>query len=96
MIVLQMCDNGSLLSFLRSRVGFNELNLQSKLCIMADVAEGMAYLAGRHVVHRDVAARNVLVGADFVCKVQGRVALRLTTKTYLSAHLHVGAVCTGV
>ena len=70
MIVLQLCDNGSLLSFLKKRVGFNALLLNSQLAIMSDVAEGMAYLSEqKSVIHHDLAARNVLVSADFVCKV---------------------------
>ena len=69
LLLVQLCENGSLLSFLKSRTGFNTLLLEHKLAIIADVASGMKYLAGLRVVHRDLAARNVLVSADFVCKV---------------------------
>jgi serine/threonine protein kinase len=68
-LVLQFCEYGSLLSFLKKHTGFQELQLGSKYSLMTDIARGMAYLAGRNVVHRDLAARNVLVGSDFVCKV---------------------------
>jgi serine/threonine protein kinase len=69
MLVMQYCEHGSLRSFLRSRVGFNELLLGSKVQILLDIASGMAYLSERNVVHRDLAARNVLIGGDYVCKV---------------------------
>jgi serine/threonine protein kinase len=69
MIVLQFCEHGSLLSFLQKHTGFQQLQLTSKLSLLADVANGMEYLASCNVVHRDLAARNVLVGSDFVCKV---------------------------
>ncbi|MFY7895470.1 MAG: protein kinase, partial [Phycisphaerales bacterium] len=72
MLVMQYCEHGSLRAFLRSHIDFNELRLRSKIRILLDVAEGMSYLSSQHVVHRDLSARNVLVGGDFVCKV-GRV-----------------------
>jgi len=40
------------------------------LCVSAyQIAKGLDYLSGRKCVHRDVAARNVLVGENFVMKV---------------------------
>jgi serine/threonine protein kinase len=71
LLLVQLCENGALLSFLKSRTGFNKLLLEHKLAIILDVASGMKYLAGLRVVHRDLAARNVLVSADFICKVAG-------------------------
>ncbi len=68
-LVLQYCEHGSLLNFLRRHTGFNELLFTSKICIMEDVACGMHFLSSLNIVHRDLSARNILVGADFVCKV---------------------------
>ncbi len=69
MLVMQYCEHGSLHSFLHEHVGFNELQITSKLRILEDVARGMQFLSSLLIVHRDLAARNVLVGADYVCKV---------------------------
>ncbi len=35
-----------------------------KLLMAGDCAEGLAYLAKRGVVHRDIAARNILVSSE--------------------------------
>jgi tyrosine-protein kinase Src len=69
MLVIQYCEHGSLHAFLQEHVGFNELQITSKLRILEDVARGMQFLASLLIVHRDLAARNVLVGADYICKV---------------------------
>jgi hypothetical protein len=69
LLVLQYCEHGSLNAFLKRHIGFQALQIASKYSIMLDIARGMTYLAGKHVVHRDLATRNVLVGADFACKI---------------------------
>ena len=38
-----------------------------KLC--CQVAEGLSYLAGKSLVHRDIAARNILLDQELNCKV---------------------------
>ena len=37
----------------------------------AQVASGMAYLEGKNFIHKNLAARNVLVGENTICKVGG-------------------------
>ena len=69
MLVMQLCEHGSLLDFLLRHTGLSELQFTSKLHIMGDVAHGMHFLSSLNIVHRDLAARNVLVGADYICKV---------------------------
>ena len=34
-----------------------------------EIAAGMAYLSGKQFVHRDIAARNILVSDKLTCKV---------------------------
>ena len=86
MLVLQICDNGSLHSLLiansfhpevdqrdghryRKRTSGYSMTNKSALRIANDVAKGMNYLSKRQFVHRDVAARNILVAADWICRV---------------------------
>ena len=37
-----------------------------------EVAEGLSYLAGKSFVHRDIAARNILLDKELNCKVRGQ------------------------
>jgi len=51
--------------------------LQATVCISEhdllsycrQIAAGLSYLANKHFVHRDLAARSILVSSDDVCKV---------------------------
>jgi serine/threonine protein kinase len=67
MLVLEYCEHGTLLTHVRKSdpeyVGTSML-----LTYCHDVASGMHYLSSRRVVHRDIAARNVLVDAANKCK----------------------------
>ena len=66
MLLLEHCENGALDGYLR---GAASVTLVLKLSFCVDVASGLQYLASRRVVHRDVAARNVLLDASLSCKV---------------------------
>lgn len=44
-------------------------NMEALTVMGAEVADGMSYLEENNYVHKELAARNVLVGADNVCKV---------------------------
>ncbi|XP_043934294.1 NT-3 growth factor receptor isoform X2 [Protopterus annectens] len=46
-----------------------ELGLSQMLHIATQIASGMAYLASQHFVHRDLATRNCLVGANLLVKI---------------------------
>jgi serine/threonine protein kinase len=67
MLVLEYCEHGTLLSHVqnsdREYVGTSML-----LTYCHDVACGMHYLSSRRVIHRDIAARNVLLDAANTCK----------------------------
>ncbi|XP_055794287.1 tyrosine-protein kinase SRK2-like [Salvelinus fontinalis] len=66
-IITELMKNGSLLDYLKVRVG--RLHLYDQIEMAAQVASGMAYLEMKNYIHRDLAARNVLVGENNVYKV---------------------------
>ena len=68
MIVMEYLSDGCLLDFLRSRRGRN-LPLNQLTQVLADVCCGMAFLQGEHWIHADLAARNLLVGAEQAVKI---------------------------
>ena len=65
LIVIEYCEFGSLHKYLTQ----NEISDTDKCRIGADCAEGMSYLTAHNYVHRDVAARNVLLGSDRRAKI---------------------------
>ena len=70
LLVLEFCEHGSLDKFLktRGRTGMNQLSEDAMRCIALDVSRGCEYIHDLGYVHRDVAARNVLISATHVCK----------------------------
>jgi len=62
-VITEFMNHGSLLEYLKG--GGSALGLHQKIDIARQVATGMAYLERRHIVHCDIAARNVLVSEDF-------------------------------
>ena len=66
LIVLELCENGSLSSLLASR---HDAAPHQLLVFSRDCAAGMRYLVEQGVLHRDLAARNVLVDAHLHCKI---------------------------
>ena len=47
----------------------NPVLLTTLLKFCRQVAEGLSYLAGKSFVHRDIAARNILLDQEHNCKV---------------------------
>jgi serine/threonine protein kinase len=66
LVVMEYCEHGSLVSCLRDR----DMPHHTRRLVALDGARGLEYLAQRGIVHRDVAARNVMVSPDF----RGRLA----------------------
>jgi epidermal growth factor receptor len=58
-MITQLMPLGSLLSYMRSNR--NKIGSENMLNWSVQMAQGMAYLEGRQLVHRDLAVRNVLV-----------------------------------
>ncbi|XP_068733694.1 tyrosine kinase receptor Cad96Ca-like [Montipora capricornis] len=82
MVLIEYVPFGDLLGYLRKSRGLNdtyykdpdvqpETNLTSEQLIKFawQVADGMCYLCSKKIVHRDLEARNVLVGEGERCKV---------------------------
>ena len=67
-IITEFMKHGSLLEYLRSSDG-RSLKLPQLVDIGAQVAAGMAYLEEQCYIHRNLAARYVLVGEWLVCKI---------------------------
>ena len=66
MMIMEYCEHGSLQAYIRDHA----MPLKRRLQVLLDAASGMMYLASRAIVHRDVAARNVLLSSDW----RGRIA----------------------
>ncbi|XP_069607213.1 tyrosine-protein kinase Srms [Ranitomeya imitator] len=67
-IVTELMVKGNLNDYLKGTEGYRlkNANFTHMIC---QVADGMEYLEKKHVVHRDLATRNVLVGENLVCKI---------------------------
>ena len=68
MLILQYCEYGSLQDVLRN-IDLPPIYNTAKYLMAADVASGLSYIHDEGVVHRDVAARNVLVDSLFRCRI---------------------------
>lgn len=68
LLVLEYCEHGTLLDHVRNSE-YDTLDTSMMLTYCHDVACGMHYLSSRRIVHRDVAARNVLLDVTNTCKV---------------------------
>jgi serine/threonine protein kinase len=70
LIVLEYMSNGDLKSLLRQCKNTNELLTQKQLMKLSmDISSGFSYLQAKRFVHRDIAARNVLVSGNYVAKI---------------------------
>uniref|UniRef100_A0A672P4E7 non-specific protein-tyrosine kinase n=1 Tax=Sinocyclocheilus grahami TaxID=75366 RepID=A0A672P4E7_SINGR len=77
-IITELMEKGNLLSFLRGKDGQN-LEPQELIEMSSQVADGMAYLEEKNSSHRDLAAQNVLVGHNYICKVADFGLARIVT-----------------
>ena len=64
-VVLEYCEYGALDGLLKR----SEVTEEKKLLIAGDCAEGLMYLTERGYLHRDVAARNVLLNSEYRGKI---------------------------
>uniref|UniRef100_T2MGU8 Tyrosine-protein kinase receptor n=1 Tax=Hydra vulgaris TaxID=6087 RepID=T2MGU8_HYDVU len=71
-VVMELMGRGDLKSYLKERRpddGGIPLMRQEIYQMVAEIADGMAYLAARKFVHCDLAARNCMVASDFTVKI---------------------------
>jgi len=68
MLILPLMVNGTLDKFLM-RHSRQSLSVVAQLTLANDVARGLEYLSSYRFIHRDVAARNVLLDARLNCKI---------------------------
>ena len=68
LIVTELMKHGALLDYLHTDQGKN-LKQRKLINMAAQIADGMAYLEEHSYIHGSLAARNVLVGDDNLCKV---------------------------
>ncbi|XP_068113882.1 ephrin type-B receptor 5-like [Hyperolius riggenbachi] len=69
MILTEYMENGALDAYLRQCEG--GLSALQMVSMLRGVASGMRYLSERSYIHRNLAARNILVNSQLVCKVSG-------------------------
>ncbi|RCN39455.1 protein tyrosine kinase [Ancylostoma caninum] len=67
MIVMELCPGGSLLSRLQDLN--NQPSMIAKINYVYGAARGMAYLQTKDIIHRDIAARNCLLGENECVKI---------------------------
>ncbi|OAF68409.1 hypothetical protein A3Q56_03867 [Intoshia linei] len=67
-IIIEYMPNGSILDFLRSR-GRYSINKDSLFHYSVDTCSGLEYIESKSLVHRDIAARNILLSKEFIAKI---------------------------
>ncbi|EFO84950.1 CRE-SPE-8 protein [Caenorhabditis remanei] len=67
MIVMEFCDGSSLEDVLLSKE--SKVPPEDKILYLFHAACGIDYLHGRHVIHRDIAARNCLLNSKKILKI---------------------------
>lgn len=71
-IITEYSENGSLFAFLGEQENNSMLSFEQILRWSAEIAAGMHYLhkeAPVKVIHRDLKSKNVVISADYVCKI---------------------------
>jgi len=82
-IVTEYMVGGSLRSLLRSAT---PIEYPLKLKIMKDMSAGMYYLSKQKIVHKDLAARNVLLTSDMIAKISDFGLSRLAVESESNAN----------
>ena len=90
-IVTELMEHNSLSEYLRGEG--RSTRLPQQIYVASQVAAGMAYLEKQNIVHRNLTARNVLVGENLICKVANFEMARKIDEDMYEAHAgHIFAV----
>ena len=79
-IITEVMKHNSLLEYLRGEEGRQSTKLPQLIDMASQVAGGMAYLEEQNCIHRDLAAKNILVGENLICKVANFEMARVADK----------------
>lgn len=76
LVIMELMAKGDLKSYLRAHRSDEEgdmepPSLEVRLQMVAEIADGMAYLSAEKYIHRDLAARNCMVSENLVVKIGG-------------------------
>ncbi|KIH62743.1 protein tyrosine kinase [Ancylostoma duodenale] len=66
MIVMELAPGGAVLDAVQAKPGPSTY-IRIKYCL--DAAQGLTYLSGKGIIHRDIAARNTLIGKNNTAKI---------------------------
>ena len=84
-IITELMKHGSLLDYLRGDDD-RSLKLPQLIDMGAQVSSGMAFLEEKNYVHGDLAARNILVGENLICKVADFGLANMINEDIYEAH----------
>ena len=88
LLLLAFCAEGTL-EALAAAASPAAVSTAERLTYCAQTLQGLQYIASIRIVHRDVAARNVLLDATMTCKVRARLAASIpTARPSASARCH--------
>ena len=82
-IVTEFMKHKSLLEYLRGEG--RSTKLPQLIDMASQVAAGMAYLEEQNIIHEDLAARNILVGENLICKVAKFELARIIDEDFYEA-----------
>ena len=60
----------------------DNLKLSQLIVMSTQISAGMAYLEEKNCILRNLAARNILVGERFICKISNFSSARIVTRSY--------------
>lgn len=71
-IIQEFMSNGCLVEYLRDKQDF--IDFEDLIFMAKQVASGMKYLNTKEIIHRDLMAKNVLIGENNIVKICSEIA----------------------